>query len=108
MQSTTIKNGENCCGLHGCTTVTVESVTESIGVSVSGVGGIAVKVDGKGGIRTSVGIVSGASSVAERVGGGINVGMCLMCLTSQGKWEYLFVEEGQVYELDGHKVMVKR
>lgn len=98
---------ECCCGISGCSKVTVIPVGNGMAVDASLVGGIGVSAFACGGISVVTESVGGMKTTVSRVGE-MNVSMRLLCKTSQGVWEYLFVEEGQVYELDGKKVMVRR
>ena len=41
-------------------------------------------------------------------GQGIRTSLSLMCQTSQGRWEYLMVREGEIMLIDGQCVIVKR
>lgn len=70
--------------------------------------GINTSVGAMGGMNTSVTNIGSKLNVSAYASGGINVSAGLVCKTSQGAWEYLWVEEGQLYELNGEKVMVRR
>lgn len=80
-----------CCGRRGCTTVEVTPMG----------GGIDVAVERRQGDGLSV-------SAKRARDTGIAVGLKLLCQSSQGVWEFLHVREGQVIDINGQQIVVRR
>ena len=76
-----------CCG-PGC-----------LQVSVSRTGGVSVTVL----TDTSMGI-----QVDSCYKGGMDVGLRPLCKSGRGTWEFLHVREGQVFDINGQKLLVRR
>ena len=102
------------CGINGCQRVTI---THKGGGDMDA--SATLVNDKELGVKTN--IVSKAALVATSLlnplvdsvitpkdNGGISVGFSLVCQTSQGVWEYLMVNEGEIVLINGEKVMVKR
>ena len=56
-----------------------------------------------GALNLSVGV-----TISPRDNKGVTAAFSLVCATSQGKWEYLLVREGEILLIDGEHVMVRR
>lgn len=90
MQGDIITQG-GYCGISGCTTVTVSHV-------------------GGGNMVASAEKISDSADVTitpkDNMGLGVSFG--LVCKPTQGAWEYLYVNEGELLLIDGEQVMVLR
>lgn len=108
-----VLNG-GCCTINGCQSVTIThlkggdidaSTTLRNNVEL----GITIEMANDN--CTSEIVLANPSfeaSVAQKETAPLQVSMSLVCRTSQGKWEYLLVKEGEIMLIDGQHVVVKR
>lgn len=113
MRSDIVTQG-SCCGIHGCQRVTVThkgggdmaaSVTpkDNQGIETDAIlanNPVSVAV---GALNPAVGV-----TISPKDNKGVTAAFSLVCATSQGKWEYLLVNEGEIMLIDGECVMVMR
>lgn len=104
----------SCCGIHGCQRITVSykgggdmvanhalknNTDPNIDVNLRNKP-VSVTVDAR---NPQMGI-----TISPKENQGLKVAFSLKCKTSQGAWEYLLVNEGEILLIDGQNVMVKR
>lgn len=102
------------CGINGCQRVTVTHIAGGdMSAVASFVNGQGMDVD----VMTPVDAISVSAdavnqdvsvNVAPKDDDGLTTVVSLVCATSQGKWEYLLVNEGEIMLIDGECVMVMR
>lgn len=96
-----------CCG-PGCLQVSV-SRTGGVSVTAQTVAGmLAATVYRLGEIE----VLSGRTGMETQVDccckGGMDVGLRPLCKSGRGTWEFLHVKEGQVFDINGQKLLVRR
>lgn len=103
-----------CCGINGCQRVTIEHKAGGLmGCSTElwNDKELAVACPLQNGDVTAsieLGNPNVGVSVALQNDKAAKIGISLVCQTSVGSWEYLFVEEGRLFLIDGQAVIVKK
>ena len=95
------------CGINGCISVSVESIgyfdayIENLTYSDASIEPI-------GYAEAEIHELGGAEADVEEIDSTPQISVTLICKTAQGDWEFLAVKEGQVIDINGEKIMVRR
>lgn len=94
---------------NGCVAITVKLDGGGIKTSYTPVdGGIDVSLRRIGGVETDTTMVGGIGTQARNLNVRLSVSFALLCRSGSGEWEYLFVHEGQLYDVENEKILVRR
>lgn len=100
---------ESCCSIHGCVTITATPYGCGMSTEATPIdGGIQTSANRLGGLESSVAMVGGMTTDVMRVGYGLKVNTTILCRPNQGEWEFFFVREGQLYDVNNEKILVRR
>ena len=97
----------SCCGINGCTSVSVERIGECFAYAEN-LSYSDASFERVGYADADAERVGDADASATELSNRLNLTTALICKTAQGEWEFLAVEEGQVIDINGEKIMVRR
>lgn len=104
-----VMDRDSCRVGLGCRRVTVTRATGGLSVNIHGTGtapAVSVCTISRACVRLRTD--GGGMTVGERDMGGMKVAILPLCKTGMGTWEFLHVREGQLFEINGEKLLVRR
>ena len=112
-QETQGQQQQACCGIHGCTSISVTHKAGGDAQSNVGLLSPAMNTDitlKNGAFKADMTALNPSCGISttRKDDKGLQVTTRLVCKTGQGDWEFLLVNEGVIMLIDGQCVLVKR